>query len=180
MARRRSTPESVAQRRLERASETSTGPLLDAAAAFLAARPRSVAETRRRLRHLGDPHELVERVVNQLLEQSYLDDGAFTRSWVESRDRARPRGESALRRELALKGVARDVVDEVLSSRRSSSSVESVDMAAALRLLQRKRSALERELDPVKRRYKAYTLLARNGFDPDTCREASASFTTPP
>lgn len=180
MVRRRSTPESVAQRRLERADETSPGPVLDAAAAFLAVRPRSVAETRRRLRRLGYPNQLVERVVNQLVEQSYLDDASFTRSWVESRDRARPRGEAALRRELSIKGVAREVVDEVLSSRRASSSVESVDLAAALRLLQRKRSALERELDPVKRRYKAYTLLARNGFDSDTCREASASFTTPP
>ena len=33
-----------------------------------------------------------------------LDDEAFARAWVESRDRARPRGERALRAELRQKG----------------------------------------------------------------------------
>ena len=44
-----------------------------------------------------------------MLITGYLDDAAFARTWVESRDRARPRGESALRRELTLKGMARPV-----------------------------------------------------------------------
>ena len=33
---------------------------------------------------------------------------------------------------------------------------------------------LQRFADPRIRRTKAYALLARNGFDPDTCREVAA------
>jgi regulatory protein len=151
---------------------------MDAAAAFLAVRPRSVAETSRRLRHHGYPPELVEQVVSQLIELGYLDDAAFARSWVESRDRAHPRGETALRRELSLKGVPRDVITEVLAKREPAApGDETADMAAATRLLERRRSALEREADPAKRGQKAYALLARNGFNPEVCREAAASFT---
>jgi len=151
---------------------------MDAAARFLAARPRSVDETRRRLVHLGYPSELVERVLERLVEMDYLDDAAFARAWVESRDRAHPRGESALRRELALKGVARDMVDEVLAERVEGGGGTDPNRTAAEALLEGRRSAFAREPDLMRRRQKAYSLLARNGFDPETCREAATSFAT--
>lgn len=150
--------------------------MLDAAAAFLAVRPRSVAETRRRLRHHGYPDELVEQVVGQLIELGYLDDEAFARAWVESRDRARPRGENALRRELALKGVPREVIATILAERSETAVDGSPDQLAAEALLERRRASLEREADPHKRRQNAYALLARNGFDPEVCRSASTGF----
>jgi regulatory protein len=149
---------------------------MDAAAAFLSVRPRSVSETTRRLRQLGYPEGLVDGVVARLIEVGYLDDQVFARTWVESRDRAKPRGDMALRRELALKGIARDVVDEVMSDREIASDGRDTNLEAALRLLERKRASIEREPDPRKRRQKAYALLARSGFDSDTCREAAASF----
>ena len=149
---------------------------MDAAATFLAARPRSVMETQRRLRDLGYPHALVDSVVNRLQEMNYLDDAAFARAWVESRDRARPRGEAALRRELVLKGIDRHVIDEVLMERRDSPGRDDPNAAAAVALLERRRAALAREADPTRRRNKAYALLARNGFDPETAREAATCF----
>jgi len=42
-------------------------------------------------------------------------------------------------------------------------------------LLERRLAALLREADPRRRRQKAYVLLARHGFDPDTCRTAIAA-----
>ena len=169
-----------ATRLKQRAALDEPGRVMDAAAAFLAVRPRSVAETRRRLRHLEYPPPLVESVVERLIEVGYLDDAAFARTWVESRDRARPRGESALRRELTLKGVPRQVVDEVLAERAELSESEDPDRAAALALLERRRAALDREPDPRRRRQKAYALLARNGFDPETCRDVSVTFLARP
>jgi regulatory protein len=153
---------------------------MEAAAAFLAVRPRSEAETRRRLLKLGYPEALVEEVIIRLIEISYLDDEQFARAWVESRDRARPRGANALRRELALKGVSRQVIDAVLEEREASTAAMGVDTerGAALALLARRRSALDRVPDPVKRRQRAYALLARNGFDPETCRTAAATLVT--
>jgi len=163
--------------------------VMEAAAAFLAVRPRSVDETRRRLQQLGYRQELVDAVVQRLLELEYLDDQSFARAWVESRDRARPRGEQALRRELTLKGIDRETVTAVLAERSagrtagagfpvdgtepdsgSDPEVGSADRAAAERLLGRRRAALLREQDPRKRRQRAYALLARYGFDPDICR----------
>ena len=148
---------------------------MEAAAAFLAVRQRSVEETRRRLRHLGYRHGLVDEVIERLLRMRYLDDDAFARSWVESRDRARPKGENALRRELFLKGIDREHVDAVLLDRAAEATDGGADAAAAGRLLERRRSTLQREPDLLRRRQKAYALLARNGFDPQTCRDAAAT-----
>jgi regulatory protein len=159
---------------------TDPAPVMDAAATFIGVRPRSVAETTRRLRHLGYPQPLVDDVVTRLIEMDYLDDTDFARAWVESRDRARPRGESALRRELGLKGVARDVIDEVLDHRLVNANGNDPNLAAALALLGRRRASLEREVDAARRRQKAYALLARNGFDPQTCRDVSISFMRAP
>ena len=149
---------------------------MDAAAAFLAVRPRSIAETSRRLRQLGYPDGLVGQVVTQLIELDYLDDEKFARAWVESRDRARPRGELALRRELAQKGVDRQLVDQVLAERQESDTGAQSELVAARRLLERRRRTLEAETDPNRRRQKGYALLARNGFDPDVCRQATIEF----
>jgi regulatory protein len=160
--------------------------VMEAAAMFLAVRPRSVDETRRRLRHLGYADPLVDTVVDRLVGLGYLDDEQFARAWVESRDRARPRGESALRRELALKGIDRETARAVLGERAArvdpdqsagamtqDPEAPSADRIAAERLLDRRRSSLMREPDPRKRRHRAYALLARYGFDPDVCREVA-------
>ena len=182
MSGRSHSPKTRAERREARAEIDDPAVVMDAAAAFLAVRPRSVEETRRRLRHLGYRHALVDTVVDRLIEMHYLDDEMFARAWVESRDRARPRGETALRRELALKGVQRETVDEVLAGRAAGTAqeVDQPDVAAARRLLERRRAALEREPDPRRRRQKAYALLARHGFDPRISAEASRNFVEGP
>jgi regulatory protein len=153
--------------------------VLEAAARFLEARSRSVAEVRRRLGRAGYRSELVDGAITRLTELGMLDDAAFGRAWVESRDRARPRGEIALRRELAIKGVDRGIVDELLEERRDLSVAPDgvgVDVEAACRLLARHERALSRVVDPRQRRQRAYALLARNGFDPETCSAAAAAY----
>ena len=143
---------------------------------FLEVRSRSIAEVRRRLTGAGYQANLVEAAIDRLVELRMLDDEAFARAWVESRDRARPRGVIALRRELALKGIDRSVVDAVLGER-DEGSASAADDEAAVRLIDRHRRALERVADPRLRRQRVYALLARNGFDPEVCaRQAAALF----
>ena len=137
--------------------------------------------------HLGYPTALVEQVLERLGEMGYLDDEAFGRGWLESRDRARPRGESALRRELSLKGLDPTLIRALLEERRDGADdaatptgdgdepSESPDTVAARRLIAKRANALAREPDVRKRRAKAYALLARNGFSPEVCREVAAS-----
>ena len=59
-----------------------------------------------------------------------------------------------------------------MAEREESAAGEDPDLVAAAALLSRKRASIEREPDLRRRRQKAYALLARNGFDPDTCRLA--------
>ena len=174
-ARRR---ESVAERRERRAAVDDPQVVLDAAARFLEARQRSVTEVRRRLRSAGYRPDLVDGAIERLLELGILDDEAFARAWVESRDRARPRGERAIREELRLKGIDRATIDAVLEERRGGDEAEP-DRDAAERLIERNARSLARVADPRQRRARAYALLARNGFDPDVCREVAARVVDP-
>jgi regulatory protein len=171
------------ERRSERAAVDDPAVVLEAAARFLEARSRSVAEVRRRLGRAGYRAELVDGAIARLTELGMLDDATFGRAWVESRDRARPRGEIALRRELGLKGVDRAIVDELLEERRDQASAgpdaDGADLVAARRLLVRNERALARVTDPRQRRQRAYALLARNGFDPETCRRGSSELLAP-
>jgi regulatory protein len=173
---------SFAQRKERKAQVEDPAVVLEAAARFLEPRARSVAEVRRRLTSAGYRPDLVEAAIARMLELGMLDDEAFARAWIESRDRARPRGERAIRAELGLKGVDRVTVDLVLAERREARVGDDIDdgvttspdRVAAERLLARHRRSLERVADPRQRRQRTYALLARNGFDPEVCRTVAA------
>ena len=172
-----------AERRERRATVDDPVAVLEAAARFLEPRARSVTEVRRRLVSAGYKPDLVEAAIERLTELGLLDDDAFARAWVESRDRARPRGERAIRQELALKGIDRLTVDLVLGEHRDAVAGKSAhdpdaaspDEAAAERLLAKHARNLARVADPRLRRQRAYALLARNGFDPEICRAVAAA-----
>jgi regulatory protein len=172
-ARRRETP---AERRERRAAVDDPDVVLAAAARFLEARSRSVVEVRRRLTGAGYQRALVDGAIERLLELGVLDDRAFAEAWIASRDRARPRGERVLRQELLQKGIDRPLIDELLEERRTTEDGEAgePDVEAARRLLERNARSLDRIADPRQRRARAYALLARNGFDPDVCRDVAA------
>ena len=185
--------ESFAERRERRAAVDDPAVVLEAAARFLEVRSRSVAEVRRRLTTNGYRPDLVDGAIARMTELGMLDDEGFARAWVESRDRSRPRGERAIRVELGQKGVDRGVIDEVLAARRAGGLTDdptrppdpdepivSADRAAAERLLAKHARSLARVADPRQRRARAYALLARNGFDPETCREVAAMATDEP
>ena len=173
---RRPRRASLRERRAQRAAVDDPQLVLDAALRFLEARSRSVAEVRRRLRDAGYRPELVEGAIGRLTTLGMLDDEAFARAWIESRDRARPRGEHALRQELRLKGVDPETIGAALDARRADAGPDgaSVDERAAERILERHARALARVPDPRTRRQRAYALLARSGIDPETAARVSA------
>lgn len=172
--------EAAEARRARRSAVTEPDVVMEAAAAFLAVRSRSSEETRRRLRHLGYPHGLCDQVVERLEELGYLDDHEFARAWVESRDRARPRGSVALRRELQQKGVSDAIIAAVLEGRAQAAQASDADREAARKLLSKRARSLAREPDVYRRRQRAYALLARNGFAPDVCQEVAAALADDP
>ena len=180
-----------AERRERRAAVDDPQVVLDAALRFLEVRSRSVAEVRRRLTSAGYRAELVDGAIARLLELGMLDDEVFARLWVESRDRAHPRGERALLIELRHKGIDARIITATLKARReaavrwegtpvadgeaASAGDASPDEVAARKLLARHARSLARVADPRQRRQRAYALLARNGFDPEVCRTVAAA-----
>jgi regulatory protein len=180
--------ETLDERRARRAEIDDPAVVFEAAARFLETRPRSVQEVRRRLTDAGYRPELIERAIDRFTEIGVLDDAVFAAQWVESRDRANPRGEHALIVELRQKGIDATTIASTLRARREAAvqwedrsgsepgpPAALPDVAAAERLLARHARALGRVADPRMRRQKAYALLARHGFDPDTCREVAAT-----
>jgi regulatory protein len=119
----------------------------------------------------------VTGAIERLGDLGMLDDQAFATQWVESRDRARPRGERALRQELRQKGIDGDTIARTLEERdRGAADAHgetedgaraSADEAAARRLLTRHEASLARIADPRARRQRTYALLARSGFGPE-------------
>ena len=185
--RRREPP---AEGKTRRAAVDDPEVVLAAGLRFLEARARSVEEVRRRLSDAGYRPELVSGAIDRLSAIGLLDDELFARAWIESRDRARPRGELVLRRELSQRGVSRADIATALAERREAADERiqaaidspeeaerpgSADEVAARRLIDRRRHDLERIDDPRKRRERAYALLARNGFDPEVCRTVAGS-----
>lgn len=170
--------EGLAERRARLGGIEDPAVVLEAALRFLEARPRSVAEVRRRLTGAGYREDLVTAAIERLGDLGMLDDAAFAALWVESRDRARPRGERALRTEMRRRGVDLPTIDAVIESRMDREPSVAPDDAAADRLLARQARALERIVDPRQRRNRAYAALARHGFDPDTAVRAIRRATT--
>ncbi len=180
--------ESYHDRRERRAAVDDPQLVLDAALRFLEARQRSVAEVRERLVRAGYRADLVDRAIDRLTTLGMLDDEAFAHAWVESRDRAHPRGERALRGELLRKGIDREIVSAVLADRATGAELDaaedvdepSADERAAVALLERRSAALRRIADQRLRRQRADALLARHGFDPEVAARAASAFVAPP
>ena len=83
---------------------------IDVALRYLAQRPRSEQEVRRRLQRAGVADDAVDGVLVQLRQHGLVDDAAFAQYWLEQRQTFRPRGARLLRAELRQHGIATDLV----------------------------------------------------------------------
>lgn len=128
---------------------------------LLSYRPRSTAEMRERLARRGTPPHLQEETLQRLREMGLLDDEAFARSWVESRQRTSPRGRRLLARELRAKGIGGE------AARRSLAHLDEEE--AAYRAAARRAPALAGlPYDQFQRRLGDFLL--RRGFSYETVR----------
>jgi regulatory protein len=125
----------------------------------LAAQARTRHELAAALAARDVPEDVAEAVLDRMEAVGLVDDRAFARDWVESRQQRRTLSRSALRRELQTKGVDRDQIDEALSGVEADDEVE-----AALALASKKlRSLRGLERDVQYRRLAG--ALARRGFN---------------
>jgi len=88
---------------------------LEAAIHYLDYRPRSEAELRQRLHRRGFDGDRVEAVLARLKEQGLVNDLAFAQFWKENRQSFSPRSQWLTKAELRQKGVADDIIGQVVA-----------------------------------------------------------------
>ena len=125
---------------------------------FLSFRPRSREEVRRYLKRKETPAELIDMVIERLTQMDLINDETFAEFWIESRERFRPKGAQAIKSELKMKGIKREVIDEVVTGEQ--------DEDLALRAGRKKAESLLRqpEMDHTTFRTKLGPFLQRRGF----------------
>jgi regulatory protein len=82
---------------------------------YLSYRLRSEAELRERLQRRGFDGDNVEAAIAKLKEQGLVDDLAFAQFWKDNRQSFSPRSRWLTRLELRQKGVADDIIDQVVA-----------------------------------------------------------------
>jgi regulatory protein len=135
----------------------------DVALRYLAQRPRSEEEVRRRLRREKVADEIIEQVLDRLRTAGLVDDDAFARYWLEQRQTFQPRGVRLLRAELRQHGISTELAAAAADSRLASAEDD------AYRAAQKRARALQSaSADEQTFKTRLTQFLARRGFDWDT------------
>ena len=159
---------------LKRASEF--GKLYQRALEWVLMRPRSIRETRdyliKKLRSSpsggssqgaspslissGESFEFLDTIISQLLSKGYLDDRRFAEFWVQNRFVKKGVSQKRLAMELTKKGVAKNIIEEVLGGRDEEEELR--------KMIAKKRSRYD---DPEK----LMVYLCRQGFSYELVRK---------
>ncbi len=147
-------PEQLEQLRSEDAEQQA----VDRALNYLSFRPRSREEVRRYLQRKETPPYIIDAALERLDRLDFVNDRAFVEFWVENRDKFNPRGARALKNELRMKGVERDIVDELVD--------KDQDEELALRAARKKATSLAHQpgIDYQTFRNRLGAFLQRRGF----------------
>ena len=152
--------------------ESQFGKLYARALEYCLMRPHSVREVHDYLRRKtydrrgkegklikGYSPTLTERVLNKLQQKSYVDDRAFARWWVETRNVVKGTSLRKIRAELRAKGVDGMTIDEALAG---SDRNDGDELAKII--------AKKRARYPDEQKFMQY--LARQGFGYESIKEA--------
>jgi regulatory protein len=124
----------------------------------LTGRARSRSELAGKLAKKGVPEEVAVRLLDRFEEVGLVDDEAFARSWVESRQAGKGLARRALAQELRRKGVDDEVAREALDE------IDPADEEAAARALVRKKLRSLSRVDDATATRRLVGMLARKGY----------------
>ena len=127
---------------------------LNAATHYLSYRPRSEFEVRERLQRRGFD-DSIELVIARLKERGLVNDMDFARFWKENRDSFSPRSQWLTKLELRQKGIADDIINQVVDTINDDDSAYRAAISKA-------RSLSRSDYQSFRRRLGEY--LKRRGF----------------
>lgn len=99
---------------------------------YLSRRQRSEKEIRDYLKKKFNDLDQIDKVVTKLKEQRFLDDYEFAKTWIENRIRLKPKGWSALAFELKLKGISKEIIEELRIKNYESKTISEKDIIKEL------------------------------------------------
>ena len=126
---------------------------------YLSYRPRSREEVRRYLRRKQTAPEIIDAALERLDRLELVNDHEFASFWAENREQYSPRGARAIKNELRMKGVNREVVDELISDEKDEEFALRAGRKKALSLLHNP------AMDFMTFRTRLGSFLQRRGFD---------------
>ncbi|MFH0893561.1 MAG: regulatory protein RecX [Bacteroidota bacterium] len=132
--------------------------LIARAISYVSFRPRSGKEIHDYIvkRIKGDNEEYVSFAEARLKELGYIDDEAYVKMFIESRNRSRPKGKKLIQLELLQKGVSQEIIDSV-----SNDGPTDIELA---RVVAQKKHSPWRKLPILEQKKKLFGLLQRRGF----------------
>lgn len=131
---------------------------------YLAHKPRTEEEVRRKLRRQDVSGPVLEDVVARLYELNYLDDEAYAEDYVRNRFASKKYGPVRIRRELVERGIDRGIAANAVADLFADKDPKAVARTHA----EKRWPRLADEENPRRRRQKLYRYLRRRGFTSDT------------
>jgi regulatory protein len=128
----------------------------------LTGQARSRKELADKLRGKNVPSDLAERLLDRFEEVGLIDDEAFAKAWIESRQPGKGLARRALAQELRRKGIDDEVAREALDE------IDPEDEVEAARALVRKKLRSMSGLDETVATRRLVGMLARKGYDGGT------------
>ncbi len=133
---------------------------LDKLLRFAMVRPRSEKEVRDYFRRKKVHESMHEKLFEKLKHLELLDDAKFAKWWVEQRANFRPKPKRILTQELRIKGIDKEIIDEVMGA-------EVVDEEKMAKELLAKKAYKWKSLEPREARQKMSQYLMGKGFSWD-------------
>lgn len=150
-------------------NESSAKKTLDAAYRFLARRPHSMMELKRKLSKKGFCADLTENTIDSLCQQGYLNDEEVSLRWAQSLVQGRGCGKAKITFYLLQKGISRDIIEIVEKKIWQEFSEEEIARKAL-----KKRFSPYREIPP---QGKMVTFLKSRGFSSEVIFKVAGCLT---
>ena len=144
---------------------------------YISYRPRSSREVMVKLNEKGFPLGIAQRVVEHFQSVSLINDMEFARMFVRDRLRARLLGRILLKQQLSVKGISRQIIDDVLTEYISEEDQQKAAVQLANKRLKLAKRSFSR-LDPIKRKKRLMDFLLRRGFSNDVAIRTVRSLLT--